>query len=565
MLELLEPGQARLDRARRLPAARRRRPLRLRRRGLLDGHRDARALPAGHLRHPRGHRAHRGRARAWATRSVGRGRRRRRAGGSSRRRSSRAAAGSARALAIGGRVVLERGVTVGENTTIERAVVMRGRRRSAPTARCAAASSAAGVPIGDDCHVDGLSVLGEGVDARRRQRRLQRRADLPGRDAARRGAAVLMAPARSREAVAARRLDRPGGRDPRPRRRTCATRCGAWTPPAVAPVDAPGGLIVAGMGGSAVGGAARARRRSAPRLTRPFAVADGYALPAWAGPRAARAVLELLRQHRGDPRPPTTTRSSAARRGSSPPPAARWPSAPARDGVPVIPLPGGFQPRAAVGYGLVVRAGGGARWPAPRRRCATRSRRRPRWPRRSPPSGGRTATRTARRRRSRGALHGTVPVIAGAELAAPVAYRWKCQVNENAGLPAFASDAARGRPQRGRRLARRGRPRPVLRRLPRGPRRAPAQRAAHRAHRRPRRRRAPTSSSGSSARGETRARAAGLARAARRPRVALPRGARGHRSGRHRPDRPPQGRSSPLIHRSGVRPRGAATCRMAGD
>ena len=37
-------------------------------------------------------------------------------------------------------------------------------------------------------------------------------------------------------------------------------------------------------------------------------------------------------------------------------------------------------------------------------------------------------------------LHGgTVPVIAGAELTAPVAYRWKCQINENAGRPAFAS------------------------------------------------------------------------------------------------------------------------------
>jgi glucose/mannose-6-phosphate isomerase len=37
------------------------------------------------------------------------------------------------------------------------------------------------------------------------------------------------------------------------------------------------------------------------------------------------------------------------------------------------------------------------------------------------------------------ALHGTVPVIAGAELAAAAAYRWKCQFNENAALPAFAS------------------------------------------------------------------------------------------------------------------------------
>ena len=30
-------------------------------------------------------------------------------------------------------------------------------------------------------------------------------------------------------------------------------------------------------------------------------------------------------------------------------------------------------------------------------------------------------------------------MIAGAELAAAAAYRWKCQINENAGLPAFAS------------------------------------------------------------------------------------------------------------------------------
>jgi glucose/mannose-6-phosphate isomerase len=37
------------------------------------------------------------------------------------------------------------------------------------------------------------------------------------------------------------------------------------------------------------------------------------------------------------------------------------------------------------------------------------------------------------------ALHRTVPVIAGAEIAAAAAYRWKCQFNENTALPAFAS------------------------------------------------------------------------------------------------------------------------------
>ena len=52
--------------------------------------------------------------------------------------------------------------------------------------------------------------------------------------------------------------------------------------------------------------------------------------------------------------PPTRPPGPSARGGSSAPPAARWPARRAADGVPVIPLPGGFQPRAAVGYGLVV-------------------------------------------------------------------------------------------------------------------------------------------------------------------------------------------------------------------
>src|ERR671915_333597 len=63
---------------------------------------------------------------------------------------------------IGGRVVLERGVTVGENTTIERAVVMQGAEiGSGCTLRGCIVSG--GVRLGDDCTVEGMSVLGEGV------------------------------------------------------------------------------------------------------------------------------------------------------------------------------------------------------------------------------------------------------------------------------------------------------------------------------------------------------------------------------------------------------------------
>ncbi len=63
---------------------------------------------------------------------------------------------------IGGRVVLERDVTVGAATTVESAVVLEG---ATIGANCVLSGCivGGGARIGDDCHVDGLSVLGQGV------------------------------------------------------------------------------------------------------------------------------------------------------------------------------------------------------------------------------------------------------------------------------------------------------------------------------------------------------------------------------------------------------------------
>jgi mannose-1-phosphate guanylyltransferase len=63
---------------------------------------------------------------------------------------------------VGGRVVLESGVSIGENTTVEQAVVMRGTEVGA---HCTLRGCivAGGVRIGDGTHVEGLAVLGEGV------------------------------------------------------------------------------------------------------------------------------------------------------------------------------------------------------------------------------------------------------------------------------------------------------------------------------------------------------------------------------------------------------------------
>jgi len=63
---------------------------------------------------------------------------------------------------IGGRVVLESGVRVGPDTTIERAVVLRGSSIGA-NCRLSGCIVGGGVEIGDNTHVEGLAVLGEGV------------------------------------------------------------------------------------------------------------------------------------------------------------------------------------------------------------------------------------------------------------------------------------------------------------------------------------------------------------------------------------------------------------------
>jgi glucose/mannose-6-phosphate isomerase len=205
---------------------------------------------------------------------------------------------------------------------------------------------------------------------------------------------------------------------------------------AIEAVDAPGGLVVAGMGGSAVGGRL-ALGAIGTRLRRPMVVADGYALPGWAGPDTlvlcssySGRTEETLAAYddaveRRAPRVVATTGGALADRAL-------------RDGVPVIPLPAGFQPRAAVGYSLVAALEAAALCgaaPSVRGEIEAAARLAAELVREWAPDGDEDgeAKRLAR------ALHGTIPVITGAGLTASVAYRWKTQINENAEIPAFAS------------------------------------------------------------------------------------------------------------------------------
>jgi glucose/mannose-6-phosphate isomerase len=204
----------------------------------------------------------------------------------------------------------------------------------------------------------------------------------------------------------------------------------------IAPVDAQGGLIVAGMGGSSVGGRL-ASGALGPRLRRPLALAMGYDIPAWIGAETlvlcssySGSTEETLATYdaakaAGAPRIVATTGGPLAERARE-------------DGVPVVPLPGGFQPRVAVGYSLVTALEAAALCgaaPSLRDEVEGAAALAAELAREWGPDGDEDgeAKRIAR------ALHGTIAVITGAGLTASVAYRWKCQINENAEIPAFAS------------------------------------------------------------------------------------------------------------------------------
>jgi glucose/mannose-6-phosphate isomerase len=201
--------------------------------------------------------------------------------------------------------------------------------------------------------------------------------------------------------------------------------------------DTPGGLIVAGMGGSGVGGAL-ARAALWPRLARPFELARGAELPAWTGPE----TLVLCSSYSGNTEETLAAYDAAGEAGAPRVVCASGGELPARarrDRVPVIPLPGGFQPRAAVGYAFVVAlevaAAAGC---APSLRAEVEAA--VPFARELAEEWGPDGDDDSDAKRIARALHETVPVIAGPGVGAAAAYRWKCQLNENAKVPAFAAE-----------------------------------------------------------------------------------------------------------------------------
>jgi glucose/mannose-6-phosphate isomerase len=195
-----------------------------------------------------------------------------------------------------------------------------------------------------------------------------------------------------------------------------------------ATMEAPA-AFVCGMGGSAIGGDL-AIAALADRLTKPMLVSRGYELPSWAPPGSA----VLCSSYSGNTEETLACYAAAeavgaqrlvATTGGELAEAAR------RDGVPVIGLPAGLQPRAAVGYmfcvavELAALALAGPRINTEIDAAASHL-------------GASFENAQGRAAEIAAEIGDATPVAYGSDLTAPVAYRWKTQINENAKIPAYS-------------------------------------------------------------------------------------------------------------------------------
>jgi glucose/mannose-6-phosphate isomerase len=191
------------------------------------------------------------------------------------------------------------------------------------------------------------------------------------------------------------------------------------------------GLMVCGMGGSAIGGELAAIALG-DRLTKPLISVRGYELPSWATPEwtvlccsysgnteetlACFEAAEAL----GARRVVLSTGGALVERARA-------------AGVPVVAPPGIYQPRVAVAYMFVAAAevaalaGVGPRIHTEIDVAAAFLERE-------------SEAVQARAAAIAGELSGFPVIVYGGDLTAPVARRWKTQLNENAKVPSFFAE-----------------------------------------------------------------------------------------------------------------------------
>ncbi len=220
--------------------------------------------------------------------------------------------------------------------------------------------------------------------------------------------------------------------------------------------DLAGGLVVCGMGGSAIGGDLAAAAVG-DRATRPITVVRGYALESWTMPES----FVLCASYSGDTEETLACFEAAGAAGAERvvlTTGGKLAQLARDEDVPVIGVPAGMQPRAAVVYmtiGVMECAALCGAAPALHAEIDTATS----LLERLVEEWGPGAAEDSLAKSIASQLHGTLPVIHGASATIAPARRWSTQINENADTPAFWSELPEGNHnqicgwERGRELA----------------------------------------------------------------------------------------------------------------
>jgi glucose/mannose-6-phosphate isomerase len=201
--------------------------------------------------------------------------------------------------------------------------------------------------------------------------------------------------------------------------------------------DFTAGMVVCGMGGSAIGGDL-AKAALGDRATRPITVVRGYALESWTPPES----FVLCASYSGNTEETLACFEAAGAAGAQRvviSTGGKLAELAREEGVPVIGVPAGMQPRAAVIYmtiGVIECAALCGAAPALHAEIDTATALLERLVEEWGPGAGEDSPAKS----VAAELDGTIPVIHGASATTAPARRWATQINENANSPAFSTE-----------------------------------------------------------------------------------------------------------------------------
>jgi glucose/mannose-6-phosphate isomerase len=205
----------------------------------------------------------------------------------------------------------------------------------------------------------------------------------------------------------------------------------------IRPRDQPGGLVVCGMGGSAIGGDLAAAALG-DRATRSITLVRGYAIESWTPPES----LVLCASYSGNTEETLACFEAAGAAGAQRvvlTTGGRLAELAREENVPVIGVPAGMQPRAAAVYmtiGVLECASLCGAAPGLHSEIDTATALLERLVEEWGPGAPEDSLAKSIARQ----LQGTIPVIHGASATIAPARRWSTQINENADSPAFWSE-----------------------------------------------------------------------------------------------------------------------------